>query len=117
MNTPNRGLAFIAYLLSIVGWLIVLVVGRRDRFAAFHARQSLALLLFLVLVTAGWYVIFWLTSFVPYLAIIGLSLFSLVIAAFVFALYAWIRGMSNALNARMTALPIVGKLAQRLPPA
>ncbi len=74
-------------------------MGRRDRFAAFHARQSLALLLFLVLVTAGWYVIFWLTSFVPYLAIAGLSLFGLVIAAYAFALYAWIRGMSNALNA------------------
>ena len=81
-------------------------ITRRGRLAAFHARQSLALLLFLVLVTAGWYVIFWLTSFVPYLAIVGLSLFSLVIAAYVFALYAWIRGMSNALKARMTAAGI-----------
>lgn len=117
MSKPNRVLAFIAYLLSALGWLIVLLVGRRDRFAAYHARQSLALLLFLVLVTAGWYVIFWLTSLVPYLAIVGLALFSLVMAAYVFAAYAWIKGMSNALNARMTALPIIGKLAQRLPPA
>lgn len=117
MSKPNRGLAFLAYLLSALGWLIVLLVGRRDRYAAFHARQSLALLLFLVGVTAGWAVLAWLLSFIPYMAIIGLSLFALVMAAYAFGVIAWIMGMSNALRSRMTPLPLVGGLARRLPPA
>ena len=116
MSTGQRVLAFLAYLLFAIGWLIVLLFGRRSRFAVYHMKQSIALALFLVAVVVAWGVFTWLTAWLPFLFILGVSSFSIVIAAAVFGLVAWILGMRNALGARMRPLPIVGAWAKRLPP-
>lgn len=116
MSRSQRILAFLAYLLSPVGCLIVLLFGRRDRFAVYHMKQSLALLLFLIGVTAAWGVLVWLSVWGPLLFGITMAAFSVVIAAYVFALVLWVLGMSNALRARTSPLPIVGGWAKRLPP-
>jgi uncharacterized membrane protein len=116
VSTSQRILAFLAYLLSVAGWLLVLLFGRRDRFAVFHMKQSVALLLFILVVTAGWFLFTWLTAWVPFLFILGAGSFSIVMAAYAFAAIAWLIGMSNALRARMVPLPIVGAWASRLPP-
>ncbi len=116
MSTSQRILAFLAYLLFVIGWLIVLLFGRRSRFAVYHMKQSIALVLFLVAVAVGWAVLTWLTAWVPFLFIVGASSFSIVIAAAVFGVVAWILGMRNALGARMRPLPVVGVWAKRLLP-
>lgn len=116
MRTSQRLLAFLAYLLSVVGWVIALLFARRDRFVVFHTKQSIALLLFLLAVTAGWGVFAWLTAWFPFMFNIGIAAFGIVIAAFVFAAVVWIRGMSNALRGHILPLPIVGAWARRLPP-
>lgn len=116
MSTSQRILAFLAYLLFVIGWLIVLLFGRRSRFAVYHMKQSIALVLVLVAAVVGWAVLTWLMAWVPFLFIVGVSSFSLVIAAAVFGVVAWILGMRNALGARMRPLPIVGAWAKRLPP-
>ncbi len=116
MSRSQRILAFLAYLLFVIGWLIVLIFGRRSRFAVYHMKQSIALALFLVAIVVAWGVFTWLTAWLPFLFILGVSSFSIVIAAAVFGLIAWILGMRNALGARMRPLPIVGAWAKRLPP-
>jgi uncharacterized membrane protein len=116
VSTSQRILAFLAYLLFIFGWLIVLLFGRRSRFAVYHMKQSIALALFLVAAVVGWAVLAWLTAWIPFLFVLGVSSFSIVIVAVVFGLIAWIIGMRNALGAQMRPLPIVGAWAKRLPP-
>jgi uncharacterized membrane protein len=116
MSKSQRILAFLAYLLLVVGWILVLLFGRRSRFAVYHMKQSMALVLFLLAVAAGWAVFTWLSAWISFLFIVGVASFSLVMAAIVFGLVAWIVGMGNALGARMRPLPIVGAWAKRLPP-
>jgi uncharacterized membrane protein len=116
MSKSQRILAFLAYLLLVVGWILVLLFGRRSRLAVYHMKQSMALVLFLLAVAAGWAVFTWLSAWISFLFIVGVASFSLVMAAIVFSLVAWIVGMSNALGARMRPLPIVGAWAKRLPP-
>lgn len=114
VGTSQRILAFLAYLLFVLGWLIALVFGRRSRFAVYHAKQSIALALFLVAVMTGWIVFAWLTAWIPSLFIVGIAAFSLVIAAAIFGVIAWLLGMRNALRGQMEPLPIVGGWARRL---
>jgi uncharacterized membrane protein len=116
VSTSRRLLAFLAYLFSIVGSVILLLLLRRDRYVAYHARQAIALFLFVAAAAVGWAVIAWLTVWVPFLPIVGLSAFALIIAALVFAVIATIMGMSNALRDRAAPLPLVGGWARRIPP-
>jgi uncharacterized membrane protein len=114
VKTSQRVLAFLAYLLFVPGWLIVLLFGRRSRFAMYHAKQSVALVFFVAAAFIGWLVFAWLTAWVPSLFIAGMAAFSLVIAAVIFGIVAWLLGMRNALRGQMTPLPIVGGWAKRL---
>ncbi len=116
MSTSQRTLAFLAYLLSPVGCLIVVLFGQHDRFAVYHMKQSLALLLFLVGVTITWAVLTWLSVWGPLLFGFMMAAFSVVLAAYVFALVLWVLGMANALRARTSPLPIIGGWGTRLPP-
>jgi len=116
VSTSQRILAFLAYLLLVIGWIIVLLFGRRGRFAVFHMKQSLALVAFLLVVTAGWVVLSWLMAWVPYLFGLAMAAFSIVLLAWVFVAVVWVMGMSNALRGRLVPLPIVGAWARRLPP-
>ncbi len=115
MNVPSRLAAGFAYLLPIIGWLYVLFFQRQDKFAVYHLRQSIGLVLFLGGVLVGWAVVGWILAWVPFLAIVSVSLFALVIAAYVYGAVAWIVGMNNALRRRVVPLPLFGEFANRLP--
>jgi uncharacterized membrane protein len=115
VKTSQRILACLAYLLCVPGWLIALAAGRQSRFVVYHVKQSVALALFLVAVLIGWGVLVWLTAWVSVLFIVGIAAFSLVIAAAIFGVIAWVLGMRNALRGQMAALPIVGQWSRRLP--
>jgi uncharacterized membrane protein len=114
VKTSQRILACLAYLLCVPGWLIALAFGRRSRFVVYHVKQSVALVLSLVAVLIGWGVLAWLTAWGSALFIVGVAAFSLVIAAAIFGVIAWLLGMVNALRGQMAPLPIVGGWARRL---
>jgi uncharacterized membrane protein len=116
VSTSRRVLAFLAYLFSIVGAVIMLLLLRRDRYVAFHAKQAIALFALVAVTALGWALISWVSMWIPFLPVVTLSAFSLVIAALVFGVIATIMGMSNALRDRTAALPLVGGWAKRLPP-
>jgi uncharacterized membrane protein len=108
--------AFLAYLLSILGWLWVLLFRREDELAVYHARQSLGL----TLVAAGslivWLVGSWIISWVPLVGpLIAAAMFSQVILAALFVVAASLIGMIYALQAKVQPLPFVGKWAERIP--
>jgi uncharacterized membrane protein len=118
VSHSSRYLAFVAYLLSLPGALVVLLVRRDDAFAAYHARQSLAIAIAAIVTPLAWAVIAWLCAWIPLVgAVIGLSLFALVIAAYVGLAVSWVAGMVFALRGLARPVPLVGARATRRPKA
>jgi len=116
MNKPKRSLAFLAYLLSFVGALYVLLFRREREFARHHAKQSLGLTIVALGVLVVWVIVSWIVSWIPLVGpIIAASLFALVIVAYVALVAFWIVGMIRALRAQRRPLPVIGEWVQRLP--
>jgi uncharacterized membrane protein len=114
MSSASRLPAVLAYI-PIVGWLYVFLFERQNAVAVFHLRQSIGLFLFLVGVIVGWVVIAWLLAWIPYMEILAVALFTLVIAAYMYGAVAWVLGLFNALTNRPATLPLFGQWANRLP--
>lgn len=89
MNVSSRLPAVVAYI-PIVGWLYVFIFQRKNTLAAFHLRQSIGLVLFLLMSFVVWVIVAWLLAWIPYMDLISIALFTLVIAAYGFGLIAWI---------------------------
>ena len=92
--------AFLAYFLSIVGFILVLALKKNDKFAMYHAKQSLALFIVYMI---GYIVLI----FIPILGWMVLTVWWL------FGLILSIMGIINALTGKMKPLPITGKLAAK----
>jgi uncharacterized membrane protein len=106
--------AVLAYI-PLIGWLYVYFLHRQNEFAMFHLRQSVGLVLFLIGSFVLWAVVGWLIAWIPYMAFVSVALFSIVIAAYIFGVIAWVGGIINALNYRATTLPGFGGWAATLP--
>lgn len=140
MNTSSRLPAVLAYLLPVIGWLYIYIFQRQNSAAMYHLRQAIGLCLFLGATLAGWAVLAWLLAVVPaiadyflqplasqapvigtlldilhFLPLVGLALFTVVIAAMFFGVVAWILGLTHALSNREVPLPLFGHRASRLP--
>jgi uncharacterized membrane protein len=115
MNKPKRYLAFLAYLLSFIGGLYVLLFHREDEFARHHAKQSLGLAVVALGALVAWAVVGWVVSWIPLVGpIVAASLFALVIVTYVALVALLLVGMVRALRASVKPLPVVGDWAQRL---
>ena len=116
MKTVSKILAFLAYLLLVPGWLIVLLFFHKDEHAKFHAKQSLALNLFAFLLLVIWFVITWLVVSIPIIGpLLAWFAFAIVIAFYIYALIVWITGMVRAFQPKTKPLAIVGTWAAILP--
>ena len=115
MNKSSRLPAVLNYLIPFIGWLYVIFFQRKNSAALYHLRQAIGLVLFLIGVTAGWVVVGWILAWIPYMAVLGIALFAIVIAAYFYGLVAWVLGLINALSDRQTPLPMFGQWAKRLP--
>jgi uncharacterized membrane protein len=115
MSRPSRLPAVVAYLIPVIGWLYVFTFQRKNTLAMYHLRQSIGLFLFLVATITGWAVIAWVLAWIPYMGALSAALFTLVMAAYLFGMVAWILGLINALSRRAAPLPGFGPWANRLP--
>jgi len=110
----SRLLAFLAYLLGPLGWVIALLFGRKDPFVGFHVRQSISLFVTLFVGVLAWVAIAYLSALVPYFGpLIGFALFALVISLAISCVILWIMGMIGALRGRYRVLPLVGQRASK----
>lgn len=115
MSKPSKNLAFIAYLLSVPGWLYVFFFHKKDEFAIYHARQSMMLTIVAVVAPVAWTVVAWGLAWIPLAgSIVAVALFSLVIGIYVFVGAAWIVGMVYTRQAKMKPLPMIGGWAERI---
>ncbi len=93
--------AFLAYLLSIIGFVLVFLLKKDNKFAMYHAKQSLVLFILAVIISIvgtvipiiGWFII--------------IPLGNLLI------LVLWIIGIINALTGKEKPLPVIGKYADK----
>ena len=115
MNTSSRLAAVLAYLLPVLGWLYVFFFQRRNSLALYHLRQAIGLVVFLVVTLVGWALVGWLLAWIPYLNILSIALFALVVSAYIYGIVAWLIGIFNALSDRESPLPLFGRWASRLP--
>ena len=106
--------AFLAYI-PMIGWLYVFLFQRQNALAMFHLRQGIGLFLFLVGTLLIWAAVAWIIAWIPYAAVLGITLFAIVIVAYLYGFVAWIMGMNNALRNRLVKLPLFGEWANRLP--
>lgn len=86
--------------LPILGWLLVLLLGKKDPYTRYYARQGLALGLAVIVLDA---LLMMLIITMPLTMLVG-------IAAFVL----WLISVSNALSGRKKPTPLVGQLAEKL---
>lgn len=93
--------AFLAYLLSIVGFIIVLVAKKDNKFAMFHAKQSLVLFF-------GWVV-------AGIVAVLPIPFVHALISGILYLLLLilWIMGIVYALTGQEKKLPVVGQIADQ----
>jgi uncharacterized membrane protein len=114
--TKHQVQAFLAYLLSIPGWLYVLLFQREDELATYHAKQSLGLTLAAAGSVVLWLLGTWVLTWVPLVGpLLAAAAFSQVILVYMFLFVVWIIGMVYALQSKMQPLPLVGGWAERLP--
>jgi uncharacterized membrane protein len=92
---------FLAYLLGIIGFIIVLVAKKDNKFAMFHAKQSLVLFL-------GW-IVAGIVAFLPIPFIHALVSGVL----YLLLLVLWIMGIVYALTGQEKKLPVVGDIAEK----
>lgn len=116
MSKPGRHAAFLAYLLPVVGWLYVFLLHRKNGLAVYHAKQSMMLTMTAAGVPVAWALVAWIVSWIPLAGpLIAVTLFTLVILAYIFLTVDWVIGMIYALYARMRPVPLVGRWAERIP--
>jgi len=115
MNSSSRVSGILAYVVPVLGWLYVYLFQRQDEFAVFHLKQSVGLGIFLIGTFLLWVVVAWLIALLPYMAVFGITLFTLVIAAYIYGFVLWVKGILNVLRSEMNPLPGIGQRANRLP--
>lgn len=100
----ERLFAFLCYLISIVGVIIVLATkSERKDYSIYHAKQGLVLFIACIIVWIVWLIIRW----IPILGIVVGTILWILLAIL------WIAGMINALTDRKVPLPIIGHYGER----
>ena len=102
-ESDGKIFAFLCYLITIIGVLIVLLTKKEDKFAVYHAKQGLVLFISWIIVG----VVASVLLVVPILGwLIGFGLYT-------FMLILWIMGMVNALGGKEKPLPVIGQFADK----
>jgi len=115
VQKQNRTLAFLAYLIPVIGPLFVLRFNRKNGFALYHACQALALTIAAVLIPIVWVVLGWMMIWVPLAgAVFAVSLFALVIAAYLTIAISLLLGLVNSLRGRTSSALIFGGWGESL---
>ncbi|MBT4541246.1 DUF4870 domain-containing protein [Candidatus Woesearchaeota archaeon] len=94
--------AFLGIFLTWIGFLIVLLAKKDNKYAMYYAKQGLVLAI-------AWLIVSILGTFIPLLGwFVILPIGSLVLLIF------WIMGIVYSLSGEMKPIPLIGKLAEKI---
>jgi uncharacterized membrane protein len=108
---PNVA-APLAYVLGAVTGVILLVIEKENRFVRFHAAQSIAVTLVLIIVNIGLSVLSTALVFIPILGWIVAFLLS--VGLFFATVGLWVLLMWRAYQGREWELPVAGGIARKI---
>lgn len=109
MERPNWMMALLAYLVPMVGSLVVIFTSRKNLFALYHACQALALFLIALAAPAVWVLFALAVTWIPIAGpVLSAASFALVIAAFIVLAIAWVVGVANSVRERLEPVPVFG---------
>lgn len=94
--------AFLAVFLGLIGFILVLLAKRNDKYAMYYAKQSL------VLMIAG--ILLWIVSVVTMFILVG---FILAPVGGLIMLVLWIIALINSLSGSEKPTPLIGKYAEK----
>ncbi|MBU0457205.1 MAG: DUF4870 domain-containing protein [Nanoarchaeota archaeon] len=95
--------AFLGIFLTVIGFIIVLLIKKNNRYAMYYAKQGLVL--FIVYVAVG--IVNGIIAFIPFGKSIGLLLW---IGMFVL----WIIGIVYSLSGEEKEIPFIGEFAKKI---
>ena len=98
-NDDSKAFAFLGVFLGIIGFVIVLLAKKTDKYAMFYAKQGLVLTIA--------YVIIWVIAIIPILGWLVAIIGSIIL------LILWIIGWVYALSGEKKYIPIIGKYADK----
>ncbi|PIN69636.1 hypothetical protein COV93_04650 [Candidatus Woesearchaeota archaeon CG11_big_fil_rev_8_21_14_0_20_43_8] len=98
----GKPFAFLGVFLTIVGFLIVFLTKKENKYAMFYAKQGLVLFIAWVAV----WVVGWVLVFIPILGWLVMSV------AYILLLVLWIIGWVYALSGEEKEIPLIGKYAK-----
>jgi uncharacterized membrane protein len=101
-NSESKLFAFLGVFLTIVGFIIVVLVRKNDKYAMYYAKQGLALFIAGLLV--------WVISVVLAFLVIGLIIGPILN---VILLILWVIGIVYSLSGEMKPIPIIGKFGEK----
>ena len=111
-NDEGKIFAIIAYILGIIGFLIVLLAKKENKFAMYHAKQALVLCVAAIIGYVALMIVSMILVFIP---VIGPILTTLLYLALAVAwIYLVIVGIINSVNLQEKPLPYIGQYADKI---
>lgn len=95
----GKAFAFLGVFLTVIGFIIVILAKKDNKYAMYYAKQGLVLFIA--------YVIIWIIGMIPVLGWIVAILGSILL------LILWIIGIAYSLSGEMKPIPIVGEFANK----
>ncbi|MBW3004128.1 DUF4870 domain-containing protein [Candidatus Woesearchaeota archaeon] len=102
MADDSKIWAFLGVFLTIIGFIIVMLAKKDDKYAMYYAKQGL--MLFIVGVVIA--IVGWILLFIPIIGLVIQWLLNIVM------LVLWILGWVYALQGEMKPVPVIGKYAE-----
>lgn len=110
-DDESKVFALLGVLLTIVGFLIVFLTRRNDKYAMYYAKQGLVLFIaaFILQILLG--VVLVSLFVVPFISwLIGIALW----ICYVILVVLWIVGIVNSLSGKEKPLPLIGVFADKI---
>jgi uncharacterized membrane protein len=103
-DSDTKLFAFLGVFLTLIGFIIVLLTKKEDKYAMYYAKQGL--ILFIAWVIA--WVVMMIFAFVPVLGwIIDVLLWILLVVL-------WVIGIIYSLSGEQKPIPVIGALAEKI---
>ena len=101
MKEDSKIWAFVAYLLSLIGFILIYVLKKDDDFAMYHAKQSLVLFIFSAFIGI-------IGTILPFIGWIVILTGNVLIIAL------WVQGIVLALTGQKKPLWLIGTYAEKM---
>ncbi len=97
-DSDSKVFAFLGVFLTIIGWLIVYLTRRKDKYAMYYAKQGLVL--FIAWAIAG------IITRIPFVGFFG-TILGIIVFAF------WVVGIVYSLSGKEKDIPLIGEFAKK----